>query len=221
MPTLSEGLNITTPVRSCKEPGTGTGCCADLVLAVGRQKLGCSTGDGLGYRMLTLDVSESRGLTHYPLDRYIHSQGSGQGQGIASQLSKLFSLEVLRLSTLADATLDDTTSKQSILWDLGNYSTRVEASRTLGLDSLDSDMLESVMSVGLRLDVQAALPGWVVTDWSLTKQSHPGVDRSLICCPQRCQPGHGYETLELELTYERSAFTKAFAIFLVVNMTCG
>jgi hypothetical protein len=103
VPTLSEGLNITTPVRSCKEPGTGTGCCADLVLAVGRQKLGYSTGDGLGYRMLTLDVSESRGLTHYPLDRYTVKAvvSSGQGQGIASQLSKLFSLEVLRLSTLA------------------------------------------------------------------------------------------------------------------------
>lgn len=212
MPTLSDGINTTTPVRSCKSQAGGTGCCADLVVAVGRQQLDYSTGDGLGYRMLTLDVSESRSLQHYPFDRYTF-RGVVQAT-VASQLSKLYALAVLNLTAAADTTLSPEARAGFEEWLLAAQA-KVGRSAALGLDA---DVQEFVNNIDLRLDIEPALSGWSVTQAELKQVTEKSIERNLAAIKGQSTPEQEFVVLEFTLTYERDTFTKFFAIFLVVNM---
>ena len=55
---------------SCKDPERGTPTCADLDVLVGKSELSFSSGNTIGYRMLTTDVDTANGLDMFPFDTY-------------------------------------------------------------------------------------------------------------------------------------------------------
>lgn len=57
-------------LMSCKDPERGAPTCADLDVLVGKSELAFSSGNTIGYRMLTTDVDTANGLDMFPFDTY-------------------------------------------------------------------------------------------------------------------------------------------------------
>ena len=68
MPSPSGGLNHLTTIKSCKQPSTGTGCCADMIVAIGHDQERYSSGDGLGNRLMEVEITSAQGIQQFPFD---------------------------------------------------------------------------------------------------------------------------------------------------------